>query len=109
MEEYIPEVLSTAFSFALHKKGQIDELGITPDMPIEAKNELVRKLSTEFVESHPDFTFEKAVPMIRKNVTELIAMSSMDGKGRLDAQYNKQLINIVKDTSDVDAMAQMLS
>jgi hypothetical protein len=109
MEDYIPEILSSAFSLALYKKEQIAKHGVTPDMSDEAKTALVKKLADEFMLEHPDFERKRAVSMLTRNVDELVKLAGMSGQDRLDTQYRQQLVGVVKDTGNVDAMAEMLN
>jgi hypothetical protein len=47
--------------------------------------------------------------MLTRNVDELVKLAGMSGQDRLDTQYRQQLVGVVKDTGNVDAMAEMLN
>jgi len=101
--KYKEELLPLSFKQSKAIIAKIVELGITPDMTDEDKDELVIKLSKDKAETS-EKPYTSHLKGMEWYVNNLIEKSSLEGKELLERQYNEMLPY----NSSFDELAAML-
>ena len=99
-----PQVLSAAFKSAKFKLAKIEHLRITPEMDVEAKDDLVVRLA-EIKALETETPIDNFISGQEWYVDNLIAFSGMTAQERLDHEYDEAFGDIA---SEEEMLSQLV-
>jgi len=101
-----PQALALAFKKCKGKKLKIKELGITPNMPLEAIETMIETLATAKA-LEADTPMADQVKGQRWYVENLVKFSGLDSKEQLEAEYEDSFASEASEDEMLQALDAM--